>query len=188
MSTANSLGLDEFRAAVRAAAEVYGLREFVVMGRGSLSASLPGSAASLRMTEDIDLYPVGDSLDYDRLASLDPELGVQSDFFSSHGFCVQRVGDWTVMYQPDGWEDRAVRLEVDDIKVTVLSPIDLAYNKLEAGRDKDLEFIAEGLSLGVYQLEALEDFIRRGAKEDWRLEMMMSSLQKARELIPTLRS
>jgi hypothetical protein len=183
MSAPSSLGLEEFRAAVRAAAEVYGQREFVVVGRGSLSASLPESAALLRMTEDIDLYPTGEGLDYAVLAGLDPELGVQSDFFAKHGFYVQRVGDWTVMYQPAGWEERAIRLEVDGIKAIVLHPIDLAYNKLEAGRDKDIEFIAEGLRCGVYQLSSLEGFIREGTKEDWKLEALLTNLQKAQSLV-----
>lgn len=136
MSTPSSLGIEEFRAAVRAAAKVYGQREFVVVGRGSLSASMPESAALIRMTKDIDLYPTGEGLDF----------------------------------------------EVDDIKAIVLHPIDLAYNKLEAGRDKDIVFIAEGLRCGVYQLDALENFIRQGAKEDWRLEMMFTNLQRARKM------
>ena len=137
------------------------------------------------MTEDIDLYPTGEGLDYDVLAKLDPELGVQSDFFAKHGFYVQRVGDWTVMYQPEGWEGRAIRLEVDGIKAIVLHPIDLAYNKLDAGRDKDIEFIAEGLRCGVYQLPSLEDFIRQGTKEDWRLEALLTNLHKAQNLAST---
>lgn len=179
MTPMNSLGIDEFRAALHAAAEVYGFNEFVVVGRGSLSASMPDSSAQLRMTEDIDLYPLGESLDYDALAKHDPELGIQSDFFAKHGFYVQRVGDWTVMDQPPGWQDRALRIETNGVHALVLHPLDLAYNKLDAGRPKDIEFMREGLQTKAYDYSEVLEFIQKHAPDSAVREKILGCLRQA---------
>ena len=45
--------------------------------------------------------------------------------------------------------------------------------------------IAEALRCGVYQLDALEDFIRQGTREDWKLETLLTNLKKAQALVST---
>jgi hypothetical protein len=179
MTPENSLGTEDFRAAILAAAEVYGRREFVVVGRGSLSASLPNSSHLLRMTEDIDLYPLGEDLDYAVLASHDSELGLQSDFFAKHGFYVQRVGDWTVMGQPVGWQERALRFDFDGVQAIVLHPLDLAYNKLEAGRPKDIDFMREGLNCNAYDYVEILEFIQKHAPDIDVREMILEKLRQS---------
>lgn len=179
MTSASSLGTEDFRAAILAAAEVYGRREFVVVGRGSLSASLPDSSHLLRMTEDIDLFPLGADLDFEMLAKHDPELGLQSDFFARHGFYVQRVGDWTVMGQPAGWQERALRFDIEGVQALVLHPLDLAYNKLEAGRPKDIDFMREGLNCKAYDYLEVRDFIQKHAPDHDTREMILEKLRQA---------
>ena len=180
----NPLALDRqhFATAIKKAAEIYQCDHFIVVGRGSLSVSLPDAPAVMRTTSDIDLFSTFDEARVDAWAAADASVGAGSEFFDQYGFYIERVGEWTLMDQPEGWQDRAIKLNVEGIDVLVLHSLDLAYNKLEAGRDKDIEFIAEGLSYGVYQLEIIEAFIRKGAKEDWRLDMLLTNLQRARKL------
>ena len=183
----NPLALDRqhFATAIKKAAEVYQCDHFIVVGRGSLSVSMPDAPAVMRTTSDIDLFSTFDKERVDAWAAADASIGAGSEFFDQHGFYIERVGEWTLMDQPEGWQDRAIKLNIEGIDVLVLHSLDLAYNKLEAGRDKDINFIAEGLRCGVSQLDALEDFIRNGAKEDLRLDMMLANLQKAQALVLT---
>ncbi len=137
---------------------------------------MPQGSPLLRSTEDIDLYPPPDSSKTALWAAKDVDLGVHSSFFAEHGFYVQRVGDWTLLTQPSGWRDRALRFAIDDITAIVLHPLDLAYNKLEAGRDKDLDFMSEGLASGAYQLGEVEAFILKHAPDDATCELILKNL------------
>jgi len=90
------------------------------------------------------------------------------------------------MTQPDSWKDRAQLLETADsegqtITAYCLQPIDLAYNKLEAGREKDYVFILSLIKNGIITLVELENFIRENSLEDTQ-EILANnlSLLKAR--------
>ncbi|MFZ4595255.1 MAG: DUF6036 family nucleotidyltransferase [Verrucomicrobiaceae bacterium] len=179
MTERHSLGFDEFCAAIRAASKAYGEKEFVVVGRGSLSASMPATGPLLRSTEDIDLFPPPDEAKVAAWAVADQSLGLHSDFFAQHGFYVQRVGEWTLVTQPPSWRERAIRIEIDDITAIVLHPLDLAYNKLEAGRIKDLDFMREGLSSGAYKFDEVEAFIRGHAPDDSTRDLILANLNQA---------
>lgn len=180
----NPLALDRqhFATAIKKAAEIYQCDHFIVVGRGSLSVSVPDAPAVMRTTGDIDLFSTFDEMRVDAWAAADASVGAGSEFFDEHGFYIERVGEWTLLDQPEGWQDRAIKLNLEGIDVLVLHSLERAYNKLEAGRDKDIEFITEGLRCGVYQLGSIEDFIRKGAKEDWRLDILLSNLQRAEKL------
>lgn len=170
------LGYSEFVTAVRKAAEVYGERMFVVVGRGSLSATMPDAAASLRMTGDIDLFSPFNAERMDAWTEADRTVSVESAFFIEHGFYIERVGEWTLLSQPAGWQQRALALTIDDIEVLVIHPLDLAYNKLEAGRPKDIAFLREGLTSGAYKLADVEAFIREHAPDDSTRDLILTSL------------
>jgi hypothetical protein len=177
-----ALDLKHFITAIKKAAEVYQCDHFIVVGRGSLSASMPDAPAALRTTGDIDLFSTFDAALVDQWAVADLRVGAGSEFFDEHGFYIERVGEWTLMDQPAGWQERAIKMNLEGIDVLVLHPLDLAYNKLDAGRVKDIEFLAEGLRCGAYQFLELEAFILKGATEDWRRDEMMAKLQRVIEL------
>ncbi len=181
---ANPLALDRehFFTAIKKAAEVYRCDHFIVVGRGSLSVSMPDAPAAMRTTGDIDLFSTFDPALVDQWAAADSSVGAGSEFFDQHGFYIERVGEWTLMDQPEGWQDRAIKLNIEDIDVLVLHPLDLAYNKLDAGRDKDIDFLAEGFRCGAYQFIEVEQFVLDGAKEDWRRADMLANLQRAKAL------
>ena len=173
------LGYQEFVTAVRKAAEVYGERLFIVVGRGSLSASMPEASEGLRMTGDIDLFAPFQEDKIDAWSAADLLVSVESPFFVDHGFYIERVGEWTLISQPSGWQERGLSLKVDEIDVLVLHPLDLAYNKLEAGRSKDIDFMREGLSSGAYKLAEVEAFIRANAPDDATRELILANLNQA---------
>ena len=173
------LGYAEFVTAVRKAAEIYGERMFIVVGRGSLSATMPEAAASLRMTGDIDLFAPFNPDRIDAWTQADPSVSVESSFFLEHGFYIERVGEWTLISQPPGWQQRALSLKVDDVDVLAIHPLDLAYNKLEAGREKDIDFMREGLTNGAYKLAEVEAFIREHSPDEATRELILNNLNLA---------
>jgi hypothetical protein len=72
---------------------------------------------------------------------------------------------------------------IDGESVTVdgycLQPLDLAYNKLEAGRDKDLNFVAGLLTEKIISLTDLEKFITEGCP----YEELLPTISKNLDLI-----
>jgi hypothetical protein len=176
---AKSLTLASFEAAIRKAAEVYGEKLFIVVGRGSVAVTLPGSSDHLRRTGDIDLFAPYDPAKVDAWAELDRTVSVESPFFIEHGFYIERVGEWTLISQPSGWQERAIHLHVDDIEVFALHPLDLAYNKLEAGRPKDIDFMREGLNCKAYDYVEVLEFIQTHAPDRDTREMILEKLHLA---------
>ncbi len=176
-----TLSMDDVILAVRTAAEAYGVKSFVVVGRGSLAASMSGASAELRATMDVDLFPPWDESKAAVWAAADTRIGRRSAFRAEHGFYVERVGEWTLLSQPKGWEDRALRMRVDDIEVAVLHPLDLAYNKLEAGREKDLAFMAEGLRSGAFVYAEVRRFIENAELDVDMRPMVLQALDAAKK-------
>ena len=173
------LTFEDVMLAVQTAAEAYGCRQFTLVGRGSLAASMPDSAETLRATIDIDLFPPWNPDQALPWAVQDTKIGRYSVFQDKHGFYVERVGEWTLLNQPAGWEDRALKLVIDGIDVVVLHPLDLAYNKLEAGREKDIEFMRDGLVCGAYKLAEVEAFIHEHAPDRSTLDLILTNLGQA---------
>jgi hypothetical protein len=168
-----------FEVAIRKAAEVYGEKQFIVVGRGSVAVTLPESSDHLRRTADIDLFAPFDPARVDVWAAMDHIVNAESPFFIEHGFYIERVGEWTLISQPSGWQDRATHLCIDDVEVFVLHPLDLAYNKLEAGRPKDIEFMREGLNCKAYDYSEVRDFIQKHAPDHNTREMILERFHQA---------
>ncbi len=179
IANAKALTLASFEIAIRKAAEVYGEKQFIVVGRGSLAVTLPECADDLRRTADIDLFAPYDPDKIDAWAALDSTIAVESAFFVEHGFYIERVGEWTLLSQPSGWQERALHLYVDDIEVYVLHPLDLAYNKLEVGRPKDIEFMRLGFNCKAYEYVEVLEFIQTLAPDRHTREMILERLRLA---------
>ena len=152
------------RKAVEAAAEVTGESVFIVVGVASLVGSVTDVPPELTRTEDVDLYPLHGQDRFD-MDEADEKIGPGSEFAAQNGFYVQRVGNWTVSTQPRGWMERGSTLEFGNVKAICLSPLDLAYNKLEAGRPKDRAFVSGMLEAHIIDSPSLLAFIRAGAPD-----------------------
>ncbi len=129
--------------ALRAAADLLGDREFVVIG----SAAIFGSYSDVRMNEDlaisveVDLVPPGDEAET-KAVELDGAQGELSDFHETHGFYIDGVSATTAK-MPAGWQQRVVAFAPRAANGTIgwcLSPSDLVATKTAAGRQKDLRF------------------------------------------------
>lgn len=179
ITNAKPLTFASFEIAIRKAAEVYSEKLFIVVGRGSVAVTLPASSDNLRRTGDIDLFAPFDETKVNNWAALDATLAAESSFFIENGFYIERVGEWTLLTQPSGWQERAVQLKVDDIEVYVLHHLDLAYNKLEAGRPKDIEFMREGLNCKAYDYVEVLEFIQKHAPDQETREMILEKLRQS---------
>jgi len=160
--------------AVRQLAQLTGEKEFVVVGRGTLAITAPPELAQMAITDDLDIWPR-----HNEMAALDEsifELGETSRFHEQYGFYLERLGAWTLMTQPPGWEDRATLLLFGDNSVLVLGLMDLLYNKLEANRAKDREFIQEAVTCKLVDVDVLREFVRRFAPNGEVRESLLGDL------------
>ncbi|MFC4992063.1 DUF6036 family nucleotidyltransferase [Rubritalea tangerina] len=158
MSSARELFEEDLKTALEAAARAYDRKRFVVVGSASILASFPDAPGYLRLSADIDMFPIR-KLKTETFKPGDDLVGQASPFESENDFYVERVGDWTMLSQPEGWLERCVKFEVGEITGYCLDPIDLAYNKTEAGRQKDIDFVAGMINEGIISREELEAFI-----------------------------
>lgn len=184
MSVGKELFEQDLMVALAAAGSAYKRRRFVIVGSAAILATHPDAPSFLRLSADIDMFPIRklESTDYQ---SGDKLVGQASEFELEHEFYIERLGDWTMLSQPEGWFERCVKYsaegEIDGEKVRVdgycLRPLDLAYNKLEAGRDKDLNFVAGLLNEGMISLIELEEFIKIGCPHEDFLPKIGKSLE-----------
>lgn len=141
------------RAAALRMADLTGESSFVLVGAGSLAITAPGFG-ELARSDDVDMWPRNNET-----AALDEciaQLGEGSPFHDQYGFYIERVGGWTLLTQPAGWESRATRVNFDGIEVLALGLLDVAYNKLEANRSKDEEFLKTAKTEGLILINDLE--------------------------------
>jgi hypothetical protein len=136
------MNVEQLRHILRAAAAVTGENVFVVIGSQAILGSHPDAPKSLRKSVEGDTYPKNHP---DKSIEVDGAIGELSPFHQEFGYYAHGVSPETATL-PDGWEQRLVELQVNDAAGTVglcLEKHDLAFSKLAAGREKDIEFILE---------------------------------------------
>lgn len=160
-----------------------GDREFVVVGSISILGSQPAAPRNLTVSADIDLFPrVGESGEKNEL--IDKHFGQGSQFELDNNFYIEGVGSWTMMTSPKGWEKRLVPIDSDGGVIGwCLDPFDLAYNKLEAGREKDLQYVGEMLRANILPTMTLRGFLRRHAPDEPVREKLEKNLRLATQTI-----
>lgn len=136
------MNADQLRHVLRAAAANTGEKVFVVVGSQAILGSHPDAPRTLRRSIESDTYPQQAP---DKSILIDGAIGEGSPFHREFGYYAHGVSPETATL-PDGWQERLVRFEVGDGAGTIglcLELHDLAFSKLAAGRDKDLEFVKE---------------------------------------------
>jgi hypothetical protein len=161
MCTPRELFEEDLKTALQAAAKAYDRKRFVVVGSASILASHPDAPGYLRLSADVDMFPIR-KLKTETFKPGDDLVGQASPFEDENDFYVERVGDWTMLSQPEGWFERCVQFQTGEITGYCLDPIDLAYNKTEAGRPKDIDFVAGMINEAIITREELELFIKEG--------------------------
>jgi hypothetical protein len=152
---------DQLEHAIRAACQIIGRPEVVVVGSQAILGSfaedqLPGAAT---MSVEIDIFPLTDDREETaRLADLlEGVAGEWSPFEERHGFSIDGVDDTTAVL-PEGWRQRLVKVQNANTAAPSGSPQftgwcldkeDLCVAKLCAFREKDRNFVAALLTAGL---------------------------------------
>jgi hypothetical protein len=147
------------------AAEVSSCTEFVVIGSQAIHGTWPDPEMDVVLrSNDLDLFPLhgyGDSnVVYEELML---HLGQDSDFDLETGTYIEAVSETLARLPPD-WSTRTLREVVGSVEiggsrreVTVIFPEihDLTVSKLAIRREKDLEFLAGVVDLGLVEQSIL---------------------------------
>lgn len=136
------MNVEQLRHILRAAAAITGENVFVVIGSQAILGSHPDAPKSLRKSVEGDTYPKNHP---DKSIEVDGAIGELSPFHQEFGYYAHGVSPETATL-PDGWDQRLIELQVNDPLGTIglcLEKHDLAFSKLAAGREKDIDFILE---------------------------------------------
>ena len=129
-----------------------------MIGSASVAVINPDVPAALRTSKDIDVIPVGTPVLYFDSTIMERELGEDSDFSSRHRFFVDYVSDSLLKWTPPGWQQRVTTLQLTEgLRGHCLDPHDVAYNKLYAGRPKDIVWVRGLLGTGIITWARLQE-------------------------------
>lgn len=173
---------DQFEHVIRAAGEVVGADEVIVIGSQSILASFVQLPAAATMSLEADILPPGGEEDADKI---DGVLGELSPFHEAFG--IYADGDLrTTATLPSGWESRLVAYanpNTNGVTARCLEPHDLLAAKLFAGRDKDIVFSRAVVGAGLVDAELLRERVRdlpvaaeRRADVETRLDRLLADL------------
>jgi hypothetical protein len=156
---------DDLKLAIDRCCRIYGETEMVIVGSMSLLGTVASPTGMLAISDDIDMYPK--NLPAEKTLDVAVELGMDSEFFDERGWYVEAVGAWTTSTTPKGWRERLVPVRTAaGCTGWCLAPIDLAFNKIEAGRPKDIEHVARLLQHGYINHLELERAIAEDPREE----------------------
>lgn len=162
---------EQLRHILRAAASITGEKVFVVIGSQAILGSHPDAPRSLRKSVEGDTYPKNNP---GKSIEVDGAIGELSPFHHEYGYYAHGVSPETATL-PSGWEQRLVEFQVNDPSGTLglcLEKHDLAYSKLAAGREKDIEFIRELLKYRLINRGKIRRLIE--AEEDQQLREILN--------------
>jgi hypothetical protein len=134
----------ELEHVIRAAAEVVGDDELVVIGSQAILGQFPDAPESMLISREADIYPKNHP---ERADEIDGSLGDGSYFDSSFGYYAHAVGPETAK-APTGWESRLVPVQSENTGNAIgwcLDVHDLVLSKCAAGRQRDWDFAREAL-------------------------------------------
>ena len=138
---------------LRAAGNITGQKQFVIVGSQALHGKYPDLADEIVMSAEADLFA---SRQPDATELLN-EIGVDSPFHVTYGFYADPIDEGTAVL-PKGWKGRLVNLPAGDtggVRGLCLEPHDLAISKYVAARDKDRIFTRELARRGLVDREKL---------------------------------
>src|SRR5881397_1623527 len=135
----------QFEATLKAAAEVSGEQQFIVVGSQSVHAHTDNAPVEVLISKECDIWAKGEE---EKLAVVEEALGQRSAYFTKQGVYVDAVEPGLILL-PTGWESRLKPFHSGDVTAWCLDVNDLVVSKLNAGRLKDYEFINAVLRAGL---------------------------------------
>jgi hypothetical protein len=145
----------ELEHVIRAAAEVAGDDELVIVGSQAILGQFPDAPDSMLVSREADIYPKNHP---ERADEIDGSLGDGSYFDSSFGYYAHAVGPETAK-GPTGWADRLVPVQSENTGNAIgwcLEAHDLVLSKCAAGRERDWDFAKEALRHGLVDPKELQ--------------------------------
>lgn len=145
----------ELEHVIRAAADIAGVDDVVVVGSQAILASAPDAPAALLASMVADVFPRDHP---ERSDAIDGAIGEGSPFHGLFGYHAHGVGFETAK-PPAGWRERLVPLRNANTRGATgwcLEPHDLVLANLVAGREKDVAFAREALAAGLVERAELE--------------------------------
>lgn len=126
---------------LRACKGTTGESEFIIIGSQAILGRHPDAPRVLRGSIELDIYP---KLRPELSEFIAGSLGELSQFHLTFGYYADGVRPDTPTL-PAGWEARLIPVRNENTGGATgwcLDPVDIAYSKLAARREKDLAFVA----------------------------------------------
>lgn len=151
---------EELEHVIRAAANVCGESEIVVIGSQAILGSHPEAPAEMVLSLDADVFPRHAPK---KAIEIEGSIGDGSAFQRQFGYYAHAVGPETAK-APEGWMARLVTVEVlarvgsdQRLLAHCMEANDLVLAKCVAGRERDWEFARHAIRAGFAQPETLFD-------------------------------
>jgi hypothetical protein len=144
----------ELEHVIRAAAEIAGDRDIVVVGSQAILGTHPNAPDVFLRSREADVYPRNKP---GEAAAIDANMGDLSLFDATFGYYAHGVGPETAK-APRGWEQRLVPIRSENTGGATgwcLEVHDLLLAKCAAGRERDWPFIEEAIRHGLADPEVL---------------------------------
>jgi hypothetical protein len=151
---------------IRAAGDIAGDDEMVILGSTAVLSQFPDVPEYIIRSVEADIFPRNKP---SLAAVIDGCIGELSPFHQTYGYYAHGVGPETACNLPSGWEERLVPLCNDNTRgITgwAVEIHDLVLGKYALGREKDLDYNAGIITLGLVSREKLLERIESLAAPD----------------------
>lgn len=163
------------------------VHEVWIMGSGGAAAVHPELPPQLRTSRDVDVVPIGVPVLYYDGQIIERELGEDSSFADTNLFFVDYVTPALLRCTPPGWKERVTVIELaPGLRGHFLDPNDIAYNKLWAGRAKDIAWVRGVIEAGIVKLQRLHELHQTNlipAEDHAKVTRSLSMVQSSDEPI-----
>jgi hypothetical protein len=156
--------IDAMYHTIRAASEVSGCKEFLVIGSQSILGHCfeKGQDFSFNESMEIDLIPIPESENNSDAVEI---IGEMSQFHITFGYYAHGVEKKTAIF-PDGWEQRLLKQKYESpygytVQIYFPSVEDIVLAKLAAGRENDIEFVRKVFQEGMVNDSIIEELCRK---------------------------
>jgi hypothetical protein len=171
----------ELEHVIRAAKEITGETEFVVIGSQALHGAFPNLVDKLVTSHECDIYIPNAPEKTELLNS----IGMLTPFAQAYGYYADPVDPDTAKL-PKSWLRRKIAISTRNTNGATYycpSPEDLVFSKLAAGREKDFRFVRALLSRKLIKLASVRRFIA-GIEDPAFQKLMTDRLIKVASAIP----
>ncbi|MDP2759921.1 MAG: hypothetical protein Q8O64_05875 [Sideroxyarcus sp.] len=145
---------------LRAAGEIIGESQFLIIGSQSLHGKYPDLADKFLLSFEVDLI----AKNKPQMTEVLITIGELSDFHDTFGYYADPVDENTSKL-PRGWKGRLVNLKTtgasNGVSGLCLDPHDLAISKFFARREKDVTFTRKMIQYGILDRSKLESLVEK---------------------------